>query len=276
MAGLPIDVRSTSGHREALDAPCADAVAVTAHLTVRHRLPCESNQRRWTVAHDHSPGRVGPPGALRERMRAWTPTPWSCSRPSRTSPPTRPSSSPRTTATAAGPCSTTCSGRATRSPRRRTRAASLETVFAHPADLVILDFDLGGGTSDVLTKIRRRSSVPVIVCSGRSSERERVGLLNLGADDFLAEAVLLRRARGPDAGGPAARQRHPDDDPRPRRARHRPGHPQVTVGESEVAMTRKEFDLLAFLASAPGGCSRARTCSSGSGAPTDAGRAGRR
>ena len=28
---------------------------------------------------------------------------------------------------------------------------SLEAVFAHPSDLVILDFDIGGGTADVLT-----------------------------------------------------------------------------------------------------------------------------
>ena len=131
-------------------------------------------------------------------------------------------------------------------------AASLETVFSSPADLVILDFDLGGGTSDVLTKIRRRSSVPVIVCSGQSSERERVGLLNLGADDFLAKpysfAELEARMRAVLRRGsatPTTTLDHGDlviDQ----------GTRRVTVGQSEVAMTRKEFDLLAFLASAPG------------------------
>ena len=39
------------------------------------------------------------------------------------------------------------------------------------------------------------------------------------------QAVLLRRARGPGAGRPAPRQRGADDDARPRRPRHRPGHP---------------------------------------------------
>lgn len=131
-------------------------------------------------------------------------------------------------------------------------AASLETVFSSAADLVILDFDLGGGTSDVLTKIRRRSSVPVIVCSGQSSERERVGLLNLGADDFLAKpysfAELEARMRAVLRRGsatPTTTLDHGDlviDQ----------GTRRVTVGQSEVAMTRKEFDLLAFLASAPG------------------------
>ncbi len=131
-------------------------------------------------------------------------------------------------------------------------SASLDAVFAHPTDLVILDFDLGGGTSDVLTKIRRRSSVPVIVCSGQSSERERVGLLNLGADDVLAKpysfAELEARMRAVLRRGsatPTTTLDHGDlviDQ----------GTRRVTVGDAEVVMTRKEFDLLAFLASAPG------------------------
>ena len=128
----------------------------------------------------------------------------------------------------------------------------LDTLFAHPADLVILDLDLGGGLADALTKIRRRSSVPVIVCSGRASERERVGLLNLGADDFLAKPyssaelearmrAVLRRC----CAIPTTTLDHGDlviDQ----------GTRRVTVGASEVVMTRKEFDLLAFLAAAPG------------------------
>jgi DNA-binding response OmpR family regulator len=129
---------------------------------------------------------------------------------------------------------------------------SLEAVFAHPSDLVILDFDIGGGTAEVLTTIRRRSSVPVIVCSGRSSERDRVALLNLGADDVLAKpysfAELEARMRAVLRRGhatPTTTLDHGDlviDQ----------GTRKVTVHGVEVVMTRKEFDLLAFLASAPG------------------------
>ena len=129
---------------------------------------------------------------------------------------------------------------------------SLESVFAHPSDLVILDFDLGGGTADVLTSIRRRSAVPIIVCSGRSSERDRVALLNLGADDVLSKpysfAELEARMRAVLRRGnatPTTTLDHGDlviDQ----------GTRKVLVDGAEVAMTRKEFDLLAFLASAPG------------------------
>lgn len=129
--------------------------------------------------------------------------------------------------------------------------ASLEEIVHHP-DLVILDFDEGESTPEVLAKIRRRSTVPVIVCSGRASERERVSLLNLGADDFLSKpfsfaelearvrAVLRRGSETPvtklELGDLVINQ----------------GTRTVTLRDTEVPMTRKEFDLLAFLAAAPG------------------------
>jgi DNA-binding response OmpR family regulator len=131
-------------------------------------------------------------------------------------------------------------------------ATSLKAVFSQPADLVVLDLDQSGGTSEVLTKIRRRSTVPIIVCSCRSAERDRVSLLNHGADDFIAKpfsfAELEARVRAVLRRGSAAPTTivdHGDlviDQ----------GTRTVTVNGSEITMTRKEFDLLAFLAAAPG------------------------
>ncbi len=132
-----------------------------------------------------------------------------------------------------------------------TVASTLEAVAGH-ADLVIVDLDQDGRTSEALSKIRHNSSVPVIVCSGRATERDRVSLFNLGADDFLAKPysfgelearvrAVLRRGNGT----PTTTLEHGDlviDQ----------GTRTVTVAASEVPMTRKEFDLLAFLAAAPG------------------------
>ena len=130
--------------------------------------------------------------------------------------------------------------------------ASLEAVVSADADLVVLDLDQSGETSEVLAKIRRHSNVPLIVCSGRAQERERVGLLNLGADDILSKpysfAELEARMRAVLRRGNAAPTTTLDlgelviDQ----------GTRTVTVSEAEVPMTRKEFDLLAFLAAAPG------------------------
>jgi two-component system phosphate regulon response regulator PhoB len=130
--------------------------------------------------------------------------------------------------------------------------ASLQAVFGQTADLVVLDLGPNGDTADVLTKIRRRSSVPVIVCSGQASERDRVRLLNLGADDVVSKpfsfAELEARVRAVlrrGSSAPTTTLEHGDlvvDR----------GTRTVTVGNETVAMTRKEFDLLAFLATSPG------------------------
>ena len=130
--------------------------------------------------------------------------------------------------------------------------SSLRVVFGLTADLVILDLERDNGTSEVLTTVRRRSTVPVIVTSSRSSEQDRVRLFNLGADDIVAKpcslAELEARVRAVLRRGSAARTTtlHVGDivvDP---------GTRTVTRGAEEIALTRKEFDLLACLASSPG------------------------
>jgi two-component system, OmpR family, phosphate regulon response regulator PhoB len=132
--------------------------------------------------------------------------------------------------------------------------STLRAVFQHSANLVILDLGLPGfDGSDVLAKIRRHSSVPVIVCSGRDSEEERIRTLNLGADDYVVKpfsfAELEARVRAVlrrGSGEPAAKYFHHGDLMVDRDTR------TVTVRDEVVPMTRKEFDLLAFLVASPG------------------------
>ena len=130
---------------------------------------------------------------------------------------------------------------------------ALRAVFQHSADLVILDLALRGGGAQVLTKIRRHSAVPVIVCSSRDSEHDRIGLLNLGADDYLVKPVsfaeLEARVRAVLRRGgaiPPVAQVDLGDLVIDLATR------TVTVRGEEIIMTRKEFDLLTFLASSPG------------------------
>ena len=132
--------------------------------------------------------------------------------------------------------------------------STLRAVFQHSASMVILDLGLPGFDGlDVLAKIRRHSGVPVIVCSGRDSEEDRIKTLNLGADDFVVKpfsfaelearvrAVLRRGNTEPVATSLVYGDLVIDRDTR-----------TVTVRDKVVPMTRKEFDLLAFLASSPG------------------------
>ncbi|HEX8193256.1 MAG TPA: response regulator transcription factor [Allosphingosinicella sp.] len=58
-------------------------------------------------------------------------------------------------------------------------------------DAVLMDLglpDMDGG--EVLTKLRQTTDIPIIVVSGRGSERDKIQALDLGADDYIAKPFL--------------------------------------------------------------------------------------
>jgi DNA-binding response OmpR family regulator len=131
------------------------------------------------------------------------------------------------------------------------KAAVSAVALAAPA-LVVLDVGLPGMDGlDVLTEIRETSDVPVIIVTGRSGEADRIIGLDLGADDYMVKPIypreLVARVRTVLRRGSPSR-------PEPivfEGLTVDPGSREVTVGGEPVELTAKEFDLLAFLASAP-------------------------
>ncbi|MBD0739244.1 response regulator transcription factor [Streptomyces sp. CBMA29] len=135
--------------------------------------------------------------------------------------------------------------------------SGLREATRTPLDAVILDLglpDLDGG--DALRMIRGISRVPVLIVTARDDEAEIIRLLNAGADDYLVKpfsggqltarlGAVLRRSGGPDGRTGAPNPREPIAlgplriDPGPR---------TVHLHGREVPLTRREFDLLAFLA----------------------------
>jgi two-component system, OmpR family, KDP operon response regulator KdpE len=76
-----------------------------------------------------------------------------------------------------------------------TRSATLESP-----DLIILDLGLPDRDgSSIIERLRAWSKTPIIVLTVRSSEREKVRLLELGADDYVVKPFgigeLIARAR---------------------------------------------------------------------------------
>ena len=62
-----------------------------------------------------------------------------------------------------------------------------------PTDLVLLDIMLPGTSGiDLCRQIRRKSDVPIIFISAKSSEPDRVLGLELGADDYVAKPFTTR------------------------------------------------------------------------------------
>jgi DNA-binding response OmpR family regulator len=127
-------------------------------------------------------------------------------------------------------------------------------LAAPPVDIVLLDMCLPDRDGiEVCRALRRRGDVPIIAVTARGEERDRVLGLRSGADDYVVKPfgmaelsarieAVMRRARP--APAPAVCVGCLVVDTHARRVR---------VGEREVALTRKEFDLLAALARQPGG-----------------------
>lgn len=146
---------------------------------------------------------------------------------------------------------------------------ALREVTQTPVDAVVLDLglpDLDGG--DALRMIRGISSVPVLVSTARDDEAEIIKLLNAGADDYLVkpfsggqliarlQAVLRRTSHAPStavgvgvaAGTPVAPAAEPLRPTTVGELAVDPGARTAHLAGRELRLTRREFDLLAFLA----------------------------
>jgi two-component system, OmpR family, response regulator RegX3 len=126
-------------------------------------------------------------------------------------------------------------------------------------DLMLLDVMLSDGSGlDVCREVRRHSSMPIIMLTARGDETDRVVGLELGADDYVVKPFsareLIARIR-------AVLRRVPDGGQTPAVAAPvvaesaveigsvtvDPAMRRATLAGTELALTRREFDLLALL-----------------------------
>ena len=135
-------------------------------------------------------------------------------------------------------------------------AGTLLAIGADPPDIVLLDLDLPDLDGlDVLSAVRRQGELPVIVLTGRRMEQDRVAGLERGADDYVLKPFsareLVARIRTV-----LRRSDHGIDDRAGEILEHQglridPGAREVTLDGRLVELTKREFDLLAFLAAHP-------------------------
>lgn len=142
----------------------------------------------------------------------------------------------------------------TRAGYRPHRVGSAAEALAEPPrDIVLLDLGLPDADGMALCRdLRTERTSAIIVITARGEESERVAALDLGADDYLVKpfglAELMARIRA------VLRRSRPDA---PEQLRCGPllvdlRTRRVLVNDQEVALTAKEFDILACLADDPG------------------------
>jgi len=116
-------------------------------------------------------------------------------------------------------------------------------------ELILLDLglpDIDG--NDIISKVREWSQIPIIVCSVRDDDKEVIGALERGADDYVTKPfnpdVLLarihanlRKAATQEAGEPEL----VNGGVRMDLVRH-----EVFINEHKVVFTPKEYDLLRY------------------------------
>lgn len=125
---------------------------------------------------------------------------------------------------------------------------------SHVPDLVILDLGLPDRDGcELLSSIRTKDLTPVIVLSARSEEREKVRMLDMGANDYVTKPFgsdeLLARVRAAlrnnghgASGGHLPGKRFNvgelviDYDAR-----------QVYISDKEIKLTQIEYNIVAFL-----------------------------
>jgi DNA-binding response OmpR family regulator len=137
----------------------------------------------------------------------------------------------------------------------RSGEDALVELDRHRVRIVILDIGLPGKDGfDVCRDIRTRSNVAILMLTARDEEPDRIVGLEVGADDYLTKPfsprelvarmkAILRRSE-PQEGkersvslGDVVLDRESHD---------------VTVAGTPVALTAKEFDLLAYFMANPG------------------------
>ncbi len=137
-----------------------------------------------------------------------------------------------------------------------TGGEALALARSSGPDVVLLDLTLPDRDGlDVCRELRGESEVPIIMLTARGTVTDRVVGLELGADDYVVKpfapdevisrirAILRRtvRARTARTGSVVVGDLRLDGGAR-----------RAWVGDRELQLTRKEFDLLARLAQEPG------------------------
>ncbi|AKM07293.1 response regulator transcription factor [Pelagerythrobacter marensis] len=143
---------------------------------------------------------------------------------------------------------------------------ALKALLESPPDLAVFDIKMPRMDGmELLNRLRRHSSLPVIFLTSKDDEQDEEAGLELGADDYIAKPfslrlllarirALLRRTelRQEKDDRPAQDQENASEPLIRGRLTMDPARHNVTWGDRPVSLTVTEFLLLEALAARPG------------------------
>lgn len=135
-----------------------------------------------------------------------------------------------------------------------TCALGMIMYASHHPDLIVLDLGLPDRDGlDLIQKVRESDTVPIIVLSARTNERDKVEALDLGANDYITKPFgteeLLARIRAV-----LRSHRHSEEKESSHGGKFRLQDllidydtRQVFVDKDEIDLTQTEYNIMAFL-----------------------------
>jgi len=136
---------------------------------------------------------------------------------------------------------------------------ALEKAKKKSPDLILLDIMLpqkdGWEVLRELRSIKQTANIPVIFLTAKDSEIDEVVGLELGAEDYVVKPIAIRKLLA--RIKTALRRTTVSEPDSPKTLQYNgliidPASYRVTVDDKEVMLTKKEFDILNFLAQRPG------------------------
>jgi DNA-binding response OmpR family regulator len=128
------------------------------------------------------------------------------------------------------------------------QAALLQLAAESPA-LVILDLNLPDGDGvELCRRIRKTSDVPILMLTARDDDIDKIIGLEVGADDYMTKPFnpreLVARVKSILRRAAPERRRNESDEMQHGDLSINAGKREVHVGEEEIRLAPKEFDLL--------------------------------
>lgn len=130
-------------------------------------------------------------------------------------------------------------------------------ALQQPFDLILLDVmlpKLDGFT--LLQHLREQLDVPILLVTARTEDLDKIRGLGLGADDYIEKpfspSVLVARIRANLAQYDRLRQKGQDGMVTAGQLRLDPRSRRVFLGDREVPLKNKEYELLQFFMGNPG------------------------